>query len=544
MRRFTGALFGRRGAARCTTALFWAHHSFCPMFSAVCSFSTSRAMYEGSILATSSTLGDSHAPQKTHPSGASTEHDVTITDENGECVDVTPLNSFAELRDAPKWLAEGLKALKYPSTTDIQKFTIPLLAKGHNAIGLAPTGSGKTVAFSVPALMAFRRNPDNTPSVLVLAPTRELVQQTTKVFESLGCGQVRVCEAYGGAPRDLQARRLHSGCDVLVACPGRLKDFLDAGDVSIRNLSFLVFDEADRLLDMGFQVHLDEIMSHIDSASHPQTMMWSATWPESVQEMARRYLSNKRVLIRAGTAGTGLQVNEHIKQELIFCNSFPERIEKLGSLVEAGTIDDNNDKLIIFVERQADTEDTARAFSHRLGIDARYVGTIHGGLSQRQRDKVMDMFKKNHIRLLVATDVASRGLDIPDVTCVVNFQAPKNIDSYCHRIGRTGRAGRSGTAYTFIGQGDDGLAADLVDYLTRCRVTVPTELVELAERFRSRSRQRQDRFGRRDRGGFSRKENNSGFGRPRRDRGGSRPFTVRRSDSRSFDDRPPSTLDW
>ncbi|XP_010700560.1 mitochondrial DEAD box protein, putative [Leishmania panamensis] len=295
---------------------------------------------------------------------------------------------------------------------------------------------------------------------------------------------------------------------------------------------------------MGFQVHLDEIMGHLDSGSHPQTMMWSATWPESVQEMARKYLSNDRLLIRAGTAGTGLQVNEHIKQELIFCSTFTERIEKLGSLVEDGTIDDNSDKLIIFVERQTDTEDTARAFSHRLGIDARYVGTIHGGLSQRQRDKVMSMFKTNHIRLLVATDVASRGLDIPDVTCVVNFQAPKNIDSYCHRIGRTGRAGRTGTAYTFLGQGDGGLAVDLVDYLTRCRVTVPTELMQLAKRHQDRLQQQQGRPRRADRGGFSRREGNSEFGRRRRDRGGSREFEPSRFNSRNSDNDPPSTLDW
>ncbi|CAM39757.1 putative mitochondrial DEAD box protein [Leishmania braziliensis MHOM/BR/75/M2904] len=544
MRRFTNALFGRRGAAWCEAASFWSHQTLLPLMNTVCYFSMTSAVQEGSIPATSSSIGDPHTPQKTNVSAVSTEHDISITDGNGHQVHVTPLASFAELRDAPRWLAEGLRALKYPSTTDIQKFTIPLLADGHDVIGLAPTGSGKTVAFAVPALAAFKRNPDGTPSVLVLAPTRELVQQTTKVFQSLGCGQVRVCEAYGGAPRDLQARCLRNGCDALVACPGRLKDFLDSGELSIRNLSFLVFDEADRLLDMGFQVHLDEIMGHLDSGSHPQTMMWSATWPESVQEMARKYLSNDRLLIRAGTAGTGLQVNEHIKQELIFCSTLTERIEKLGSLVEDGTIDDNSDKLIIFVERQTDTEDTARAFSHRLGIDARYVGTIHGGLSQRQRDKVMSMFKANHIRLLVATDVASRGLDIPDVTCVVNFQAPKNIDSYCHRIGRTGRAGRTGTAYTFLGQGDGGLAVDLVDYLTRCRVTVPAELMQLAKRHQDRLQQQQGRSRRADRGGFSRREGNSEFGRRRRDRGGSREFVPSRFNSRNSDNDPPSTLDW
>ncbi|KAG5474791.1 hypothetical protein LSCM4_03968 [Leishmania orientalis] len=536
MRRFTTAILGRRRAAP-----FRAQWSLLPLANTVCCLSITSTLYEGSTPAPSSSVGDPHASSATKACAATTAHDVCITDSDGHEVDVTPLNSFAELRDAPKWLAEGLRTLKYPSTTDIQKFTIPLLANGHDVIGLAPTGSGKTVAFAVPALAAFQRNPDGTPCVLVLAPTRELVQQTTKVFQNLACGQVRVCEAYGGAPRDLQARRLRNGCDVLVACPGRLKDFLDGGDVSIRNMSFLVFDEADRLLEMGFQANLDEIMAYLNSASHPQTMMWSATWPESVQEMARKYLSDDRLLIRAGTTGTGLQVNEQIKQEFFFCNTFTERIEKLGSLVEDGTIDDNSDKLIIFVERQTDTENTARAFSHRLGIDVRYVGTIHGGLSQRQRDKVMDMFKKNQIRLLVATDVASRGLDIPDVTCVVNFRAPKSIDSYCHRIGRTGRAGRTGTAYTFLGREDNALAADLVDYLTRCCVTVPTELMQLAEGYQHRMQQ-QERGRRRDRGGSTR-ESNSEFVRRRGARGASRDFISGNSKSRKHDD-PPSTLDW
>jgi ATP-dependent RNA helicase DDX5/DBP2 len=472
-----------------------------------------------------------------------TEHDVVITDGKGNNVDVAPLNTFAELSNAPEWLAEGLRTLQYPSTTDIQKFTIPLLDDGHDVIGLAPTGSGKTVAFAVPALKNFQRNSDGSPSILVLAPTRELVQQTTKVFSSLSKGQVRICEAYGGAPREAQARQLHAGCDVLVACPGRLNDFLDSGDVSIKHLSFLVFDEADRLLDMGFQEQLDRILSHVDS-THPQTMMWSATWPHAVQALSRTYLSENRISIRAGTAGTGLQVNEHIKQTLLFCNSFRERIEKLGELVENGTIDDNTDKLILFVERQSDTENTAQAFSQRLGIDSRYLGVLHGGLSQRFRDRVMGQFKSNYIRILVATDVASRGLDIPDVTCVVNVQAPKNIDSYCHRIGRTGRAGRSGKAYTFIGDTDGRIAADLTEYLTRCNTEVPPQLTELAEKYRERSA-RAASFSRsrgRGRGGFGGRSGRfGGFGSSQGR--GSDGFDSQRSRLRSSDTFEGAPLD-
>ncbi|KPI87875.1 putative mitochondrial DEAD box protein [Leptomonas seymouri] len=531
MRRFTASLLSGCFPAWFYTTAFYKYQSItCPLAFKARAFTSSAVLYQTPAVPV--------APL------SSTEHDVVITDSKGSKVDVAPLNTFAELSDAPRWLAEGLQSLQYPSTTDIQRYTIPLLAGGHDVIGLAPTGSGKTVAFAVPALKNFHRNADGSPSVLVLAPTRELVQQTTKVFSSLSRGQVRVCEAYGGSFREAQARHLHAGCDVLVACPGRLKDFLDAGDVSIKNLSFLVFDEADRLLDMGFQVQLDEILSYVDSSSHPQTMMWSATWPHSVQALARNYLSGDRILIRAGTAGTGLQVNEHIKQSLFFCNGFNDRIEKLGELVENGTIDDNTDKLIIFVERQSDTESMAQAFSQRIGIDSRYIGVLHGGLSQRFRDKVMSQFKNNYIRLLVATDVASRGLDIPDVTCVVNFQAPKNIDSYCHRIGRTGRAGRSGKAYTFIGDQDGIIAADLIDYLTRCNTEVPQELTRLAEVYR----QRTSSFGSRSsgrgrgRGGFGGRSGGfRGFGHSK---GGSDRFDSRQGRSPSDGPYNSDSLDW
>ncbi|KAL7709151.1 mitochondrial DEAD box protein [Lotmaria passim] len=531
MRRFTSAVSTRCVAALPRAVVFYR----CPAVVSAFVHKT-RALSSTAVLYQVST--SSAVP------ASATEHDVVITDGKGSNVEVAPLHTFAELPDAPHWLAEGLQSLHYPSTTDIQKFTIPLLADGHDVIGLAPTGSGKTVAFAVPALKNFQRNADGSPSILVLAPTRELVQQTTKVFTSLSKGKVRICEAYGGASREGQARQLHAGCDVLVACPGRLKDFLEAGDVSIRNLSFLVFDEADRLLDMGFQVQLDQILQYIDSSSHPQTMMWSATWPHSVQALARNYLSDDRILIRAGTAGTGLQVNEHIQQSLFFASSFRERIEKLGELVENGTIDDNTDKLIIFVERQSDTESMAQAFSHRLGIDSRYVGTIHGGLSQRLRDRVMGQFKNNYIRLLVATDVASRGLDIPDVTCVVNFQAPKNIDSYCHRIGRTGRAGRTGKAFTFIGDQDGAIAADLADYLTRCNTDVPPELTQLAEAHRQRAAASNSRFGGRERrrGGFGRKPR--GFGGFGSREGNSGRFASRQSKSRGEDSILSEPLDW
>lgn len=440
---------------------------------------------------------------------------VAVTNASNEAVSIKPLNLFSELEGAPLWLQDGLKDSGFPGTTSIQKYTIPVLDEGHDVIGLAPTGSGKTVAFAVPALKNFRTS-SKSPSILVLAPTRELVQQTTVVFQKLSKGEVRVCEAYGGSPRELQARRLHSGCDVLVACPGRLNDFLKQGDVTLNNLSFLVFDEADRLLDMGFQIQLDEILSHLDPSKSVQKMMWSATWPLSVQRLAQRYLSSDRYVVRAGAAGTGLQVNKNISQTLLFEESVQDRIASIAKLIETGKIDENSAKIIIFVERKSETENVAYSLSQKLGIDSRFVGVLHGGLQQRQRDNVMQQFKKSNIRLLVATDVASRGLDIPDVTCVINFDIPGSIDSYCHRIGRTGRAGRKGDAYSFISEQSCPIAPELVDYLQKVGVDAPERLIDISKKEASRRMYRRDgdrRRGNRNRsGGF--RSFNSGMNRP------------------------------
>lgn len=443
-------------------------------------------------------------------SSDSVKDGVTVLNSLNEIVNVTPLDQFSDLKNPPEWLSEGLKKFGFPQTTPIQKYTIPVLEEGHDVIGLAPTGSGKTVAFAVPALKNFKNN-TNAPSILVLAPTRELVQQTTKVFQNLSQGKVRVCEAYGGSQREIQARKLANGCDVVVACPGRLNDFLQQGDITLDNLSFLVFDEADRLLDMGFQIQLDEILSYLDPSTSVQKMMWSATWPNSVQHLARSYLSPSRYVVRAGTAGTGLQVNKQIAQNIIFAETPDERIAFIVKLIESGKIDENTAKVIIFVERKTDTDNVAFSLSSKLGIDQRYLGVLHGGLQQRQRDYIMNQFKNSYIRILVATDVASRGLDIPDVTCVINFEQPGNIDSYCHRIGRTARAGRTGDAFTFLSQRSCPIAPDLVDYLKKSGVPVPSELEEVSKREEERRRFRRDSGDRRKSRYGSHGRSNSSF---------------------------------
>ncbi|ESL11487.1 hypothetical protein TRSC58_00761 [Trypanosoma rangeli SC58] len=168
---------------------------------------------------------------------------------------------------------------------------------------------------------------------------------------------------------------------------------------------------------------------------------------------------------------------------MLFADHPQERMEALVSLIQNGTIDENTAKMMIFVERQTDTENAAQLLAKMLGVHIRNVGILHGGMQQRQRDYIMSRFKHSKTRILVATDVASRGIDFPDVTCVVNFIAPKGIDSYCHRIGRTGRAGRTGDSFTFIGRSDGSLAKDLVGYLKKCGMEVPQRLLDIAERY-------------------------------------------------------------
>ena len=435
---------------------------------------------------------------------------ISIINKRGDEVEVHAVGTFAEIPSLPTWLGASLEKLGYPKTTDIQAVTIPKLLDGNDIIGLAPTGSGKTVAFAVPALINFRRSEQGNPQILVLAPTRELVQQTCTVFSNLGGRDVRVAEAYGGTPREVQARRLNSGCDVLVACPGRLNDFLQSGAVDLSELSFLVFDEADRLLDMGFKPQLDQIMSYVDPSADRTTMMWSATWPQEVQQLAAEYLKEDRLLIRAGTCGTGQQVNENIKQHVFFASSPNEKVDKLIALIQDGTIQEETCKMIVFVERQSDTEMVSSLLVRKLGVQSRMIAPIHGGMQQNQRDYIMKAFKDSQVRILVATDVASRGLDFPDVTCVVNFTSPKAISDYCHRIGRTGRAGRKGDAFTFVEPGAP-ILHDLVAYLQKCGAAVSEELLEAA-RYSPRG------YGRS--GGFRRGGRGGGFGGGRGGGGG------------------------
>lgn len=411
---------------------------------------------------------------------------VKVIDGDGNSIDITPVSEFVNMFEKlPKWLTANIQRLEYKKPTAIQAYTIPVLLDGNDAVGLAPTGSGKTMAFAVPSLAQMKASAQGHPSILVVAPVRELVQQIAKVFQQLvdAPNGMRVCCAYGGAPRGHQVSEIMRGCDVLVATPGRLNDFLQSNIVSLSHVNFIVFDEADRLLDMGFKPQLDDIMQYTDHSRPAQVMMWSATWPKEVQHLANDFLGPKRMLVRAGGAGQGLSINTDIRQHVLLVRDNREKLEELITLAESKKIN-FMDQTIVFVEQKVMCEVVAeqliRSLSSKGLVGRQGVVAIHGGMDQSARDRVIGAFKCSSVTVLVATDVAARGLDFPEVKTVVNFDCPKTIEMYCHRIGRTARAGRRGDAYTFMDR-MRGILPEVVEYMLKCKQLVPDDLKRAAE---------------------------------------------------------------
>lgn len=392
-----------------------------------------------------------------------------------------PLHQYADIFPrVPQWVAEGVKHVKYVKPTMVQAHTVPFVLDNKDIVGLAPTGSGKTAAFAVPSLaqLSFEaQGSARRPQILVLAPVRELAVQTAKVFRDL-CfhnPNVSICEAYGGAPRGPQEMAIRRGCDILVATPGRLNDFLESRVVDTRGVKFWVIDEADRMLDMGFSRDMETIAGYLPKQR--QTMMWSATWPREVQSLASNYLKPDRVMVRVGDGGQ--MINRNITQHVFYAQHDDERMSKLARLYTSGQVT-ANDKALMFVKRKDQCESIAAEIASGLqavcNADPRIVSPIHGGMQQFRRDDIMRKFKAGQIKILVATDVAARGLDFPDIQYVVNYDAPHDIDSYTHRIGRTGRNGRKGTAFTFLMPDSLGVARDIKGFMVKCGQDVSEEL--------------------------------------------------------------------
>lgn len=406
-------------------------------------------------------------------------------------VSVQPIRNFADIaEDLPKWLNQGIANMGHKTPTLVQSYSIPLLLEAKDMVGIAPTGSGKTVAFAIPALSTInlqtdiRRRGRAEPSVLVLCPTRELTQQTKQVFLTLSGHTVSTRAAFGGQDRDTQREHLSHGCEVLVATPGRLCDFIESGDVSIEHVNFFVLDEADRMLELGFAPQLKVIVNALNKTPKQRrvTMMWSATWSSVVEQLASGMLDKaKRLTVEVEQQN---KLNRNILQVLHAVEDESARIRKLVELYTSTQIETRN-KVIIFANHKETTETVANEMVTALRIDNhQLVQPLHGGMKQARRDAIMKKYRTGEIRVLVATDVAARGLDVPDIEHVVNYDLPTETDRFVHRVGRTGRAGRKGIAHTFFTPQQAAYGSELTRFLSANGICIPPDVSQIIGRGR------------------------------------------------------------
>jgi len=380
--------------------------------------------------------------------------------------DEEPVQSFQELCqkfELPEELVANLERCKYSKPTPVQKYSMPSVLGGSDVMVSAQTGSGKTAAFMTPIIATVLNAGEQPlqpgaarPKALILAPTRELCQQLATEAKRL-CFRtfIRVASVYGGAPQKQQLDELAEGGQLLIATPGRLDDFLKRGLVTMEDVEFLAVDEADRMLDMGFE---PQIRSIIDDHGMPEpgidgegrrTMMFSATFPQEMQDMALDFLHPSYLWIGVGRVG---EMASNVEQRFEDVG-FGDRQQALVKVLQSEQSDNSMMKTIVFANMKRTVDDVSY-YLQKTGISA---APIHGGLSQEQRDGAISALKTGRVSVLVATDVAARGLDIPGVDHVVNFDLPSNGEDYTHRIGRTGRIGNNGIATTFVGSNETGL---------------------------------------------------------------------------------------
>jgi ATP-dependent RNA helicase DDX5/DBP2 len=384
-----------------------------------------------------------------------------------------PYRTFEEAPFPPA-IQSTLKTLKFSKPTPIQSQCWPLALAGRDMIGLAETGSGKTLAFMLPGIVHITNKTAaeraKGPSVLVLAPTRELAQQIEEVTAKT-CGAVKIKSVcvYGGVAKGDQAAGL-KGAEVIIATPGRLMDFMDGGTVRLQNISYLVFDEADRMLDMGFEMQINAIMRQITSPVR-QTLMFSATWPDDVRRLSQKFFK-KPIKVTIGSENlTGAKKVTQIVEVI----APHERKNKLTNLLTR--IFKDNCRILIFMLYKK----SCQAISETLEREGWPVVSIHGDKSQIARNQALADFKTGKTPIMIATDVAARGLDIKEVKYVINVEFPLKCEDYVHRIGRTGRAGESGTAYTFFTAEENQHARELVQIMQESGQEVDPKMLALAD---------------------------------------------------------------
>lgn len=383
-------------------------------------------------------------------------------------------------------LRNNLILCNYTKPTPVQKWAIPIVMNNRDLMACAQTGSGKTAAFLVPILNALYENgPFETPLppgraygrrkqyplALVLAPTRELASQIYDEARKFSYrSHVRPCVVYGGADISNQIRDLDRGCHLLVATPGRLVDMMERGRIGLDYCTFLVLDEADRMLDMGFEPQIRRIVQKdtMPPAGKRETLMFSATFPREIQILAKDFLHNY-IFLAVGRVGS---TSENITQKVVWV----EECEKRSYLLDLINATGPDSLTLVFVE----TKKGADALEEFLVVEGFPATSIHGDKSQREREDALRAFRNGDKPILVATAVAARGLDIPNVRHVINFDLPSDIEEYVHRIGRTGRVGNLGLATSFFNEKNKNVIRDLLDLLVESKQEVPTWLESMA----------------------------------------------------------------
>lgn len=346
-------------------------------------------------------------------------------------------NSFADFPFNSQ-LYKNIERAGFKSPRPIQDQAIPVVMQGKDVFGLANTGTGKTAAFLLPLIekISKTKGQNKKETVLIMAPTRELALQIESDFKILafGFGMFSVA-CVGGLPIMKQIREIKMGVSFVIGTPGRLRDLIDKKVLDLSTCHSVVLDEADRMLDMGFRDDMVYIIGK--TAKERQTLFFSATLSPDIKKLTEQYL--KEPIFISVISGETLK---NIDQDVVRTRSKEEKLEKLNELLKK----EGSDKVLIFREMKHSVDNLTKELEH-MGFK---VGCIHGDKRSRDRIRTLDSFKKDRINILIATDVAARGLDIPDVTHVINYDVPQTYDTYIHRIGRTGRSGKKGTALTFV----------------------------------------------------------------------------------------------
>lgn len=346
-------------------------------------------------------------------------------------------NNIFDALGLKKAVIKAIKNLGYEKPTPVQAELIPVALKGRDALASAQTGSGKTAAYCIPVFSYLSEHEDKT--ALIIAPTRELAQQIQTVFKQLAQGtEINTALITGGKNIQGQLRKLKNGARVIIGTPGRLNDHLKRKSLKLDNTAIAVWDETDRMLDLGFAEQIEDIVAHLPPQK--QTLMLSATFPPKVIKLAEKYLNNpERIII-----GTLNNPAENVTQKTIKIEG-NEKLKKLTEILAAA-----KGQCLVFVKTQRAAAEITRYLKKNL-FDA---AALHGGLKQKDRDAAVKGFRENGFKIMIATDVAARGLDIPSIQTVINYELPQNPEEYIHRLGRTGRYDKTGICINLIARSD------------------------------------------------------------------------------------------